>query len=114
MSTDTPQDLLKEWHAHNLTLERAQGQTLQHLKALYQEIEQAQKRRVEITRAIQANHDNCTTLKTEVEEIQRSLTTIQTDLKRLLDHVDLPPTKLLGKRGRPKKPKKVLDEFKKH
>ena len=103
MSTDTPQDLLKAWHAQTLIQERAIGQLLQHSIKLYDQQKVGQERRSEIQRAVEANAVSWANLKNEVVALQTQVQHVNTRLDRLEDHLDLPRLKVPGQRGRPRK-----------
>jgi len=103
MSTDSPQDLLKAWHAETLKMERAIGQLLQHSIKLYDEQKVGQERRGQIQRAVEANAVSWANLKNEMVALQAQVQHVNTRLDQLEDHLGLPPLKVPGRRGRPPK-----------
>jgi glycogen synthase len=97
MSTDSPHELLKQWHAETLTLERGLGQLLQHLIKLYDEIRVGQERRGRIQNAIDAGNVNWANLKLEVDQLKNMVKALNANVEQLLEHTGLPPVKITAK-----------------
>ena len=89
MSIEKPNKLLAQWSTAELKVERAIGQILQHIVALYNELTQAHARRQ--------------SMQNEIKQLKQTVKTMQAQIDALVDFTGMPPDhKPKRGRGRPK------------
>ncbi|MDM8518990.1 hypothetical protein QUF64_03020 [Anaerolineales bacterium HSG6] len=90
MSIEKPTKLLAQWSTAELKIERAIGQILQHIVALYNELTQAHARRQ--------------SMQNEIKQLKQTVKTMQAQIDALVDFTGMPPDhKSKRGRGRPRK-----------
>jgi len=82
MSTDNPEKLLSQWRVAQLTVERAIGQILQHIVALYTGLHEAGQKR---------------------QQLRNDLDHLKGQVEALVAHTKLPADSKPKRRGRPRK-----------